>query len=175
MPSPRSLSLFFSSFSSVLFVWFFEERKIRGNRLEGKVPVSTVSTPSGRRTRPRTSESGGGRRRARAFGHVQVTSTLLGLVSSTATGALYQRVIAPAVFFLGGGGGVPLVVGRVVVFFLFFFFLLSLSLSPLLALHAWPRRTWIPFGDHPCKLQRHRGVAWPLRTDDKFGTMFCYV
>ena len=53
---------------------FFEERKIRDNKLEGKVPASTVSTPSGFRTHPRTSESGGAL--SRAFGHVQIVSIL---------------------------------------------------------------------------------------------------
>ena len=50
-----SLSFFLLS---VLFVCFFDVLVLRVNRLEGRVPVSTVSTPSGRRTRPWTSESG---------------------------------------------------------------------------------------------------------------------
>ena len=88
------LSRLLLSFSLFSLFGFFEERKIRDNRLERKVPVSTVNTPSGRRTRPRTSESGGGHRRARVFGHVQVTSTLVGLLSCIATGP--QGLLYPA-------------------------------------------------------------------------------
>ena len=55
---PSFLSPSLSLLLSVLFVWlFFEVLVLRVNRLEGRVPVSTVSTPSGRRTRPKLSEA----------------------------------------------------------------------------------------------------------------------
>ena len=57
-PPLVSLSLSFSpSLGLVCLVVFFEVLVLRLNRLEGRVPVSTVSTPSGRRTRPKPSEA----------------------------------------------------------------------------------------------------------------------
>ena len=139
------------SLCSVCLV-FFEERMIRNNRLEGKVPVSTVSTPSGRRTRPRTSESGGG---AVVRGRLD-TSRSLALVLVCCL-ALPQGFFTSAsvrlnfVFF----GGVPrsLLVGL---------FFLSPPCIGLRGERSSARRK-----DDTHELGREmKRLAWPLRKDD---------
>ena len=112
--------------------------------------------------------SPGGGHRARAFGHVQILASPFWFAVLHCHRALYQRVIA-SVFFLGRGGSL-LVVGRAVVFSLFFSYV---SLSPVLTLHALPRRPcWIPLRGSSMQIGTiQRRLAWRLRRDDKIGTI----
>ena len=108
--------------------------------------------------------SPGGRRRARAFGHVQVASIIYGLLFCTATGAPYQRVIAAVLFFFWEGG---LFVG-----WLLFGLLLLLSLLPSLSLSLMAAQELLdPLRGSSEQIGTiQRRLAWTLRQDDKIGT-----